>query len=416
MFSFFNPKQKLSCSSEKAGQDFTAALTDFSLAHTELMAFRAALKVQEVAQRATDLAATSEEIAASAQEVGAATQEISAGMQEMRASSIENMRRLDRLGELSSRVSETMQAMVANAFELVQKTKNIELINQNIAAIADQTNLLALNAAIEAARAGEHGRGFSVVAEEVRKLATQTKEAVGEVKSISGEMIEKTMVTSNAVNVVKSTFEEYMNEASLMAETIRGSMNRLEETAGAAENIAEATQQQASATENLARLAEGMASSTDFGHSIRRDAEHLSLVIKPHLKISENDAPASILAARLVDHANFLRSAVAGAGKGGKTTSHHECAFGKWYHANADRYNYLAEFKNVDYPHRRVHEAAEALSKNCTVENVENLIASSVEILEAFIKLAESLNKSEAGGTSSRRSGSLNVNHARSAV
>jgi len=107
--------------------------------------------------------------------------------------------------------------MVANATELAQKTRNIDTINQNIADIADQTNLLALNAAIEAARAGEHGRGFSVVAEEIRNLANQTKEAVSEVKNISTDMIDKTMVTSNAVNVVKGAFGEYINEGKASA-------------------------------------------------------------------------------------------------------------------------------------------------------------------------------------------------------
>lgn len=391
MLSFFtsNKKQKKVCIDEKAENDFLMALTDFSLAHTELMSFRAALKVQEVAQRATDLAAVSEEIAASAEEVGASTQEISAGMQELRAGSVENIKRIDRLGSLSSKVNETMSSMVANATELAQKTKNIENINQNIANIADQTNLLALNAAIEAARAGEHGRGFSVVAEEVRKLATQTKEAVTEVKNISNEMIDKTMVTSNAVNVVKGAFEEYSSEANQVSETIRDSMSRLQETTGAAENIADATQQQASATESLAKLAEGMASSSDFGLSIRKDAEHLSQIIKPFLKITEKEVLISVLAARLIDHANFLRNTITNAGKGGRITSHHDCAFGKWYHANAKKYNQLSEYRNIDNPHRRVHEAAEALSNNCTVENAEALIRASVEILVAFVKLAE---------------------------
>lgn len=388
----FNKAKVVRCSSDgKVGNDFIIALLDFSLAHTELMSFRAALKVQEVSQRSTDLAAVSEEIAASAEEVGASTQEISAGMQELQTGSMENIKRIDRLGKLSINVNETMNSMVANAKELAEKTKKIENINQNVANIADQTNLLALNAAIEAARAGEHGRGFSVVADEVRKLATQTKDAVTEVKNISNEMIDKTTVTNNAVNIVKGAFEEYIIEANQVSETIRESMGRLQETTSATDNIANATQQQASATENLANLAEGMASDSDFGESIRDEAAHLSQIIRPVLQVNEREDINSILAARLVDHANFLRNTINNAGKGGRATTHHECAFGKWYDANTSKYHEVAEYKIIDDPHRRVHEAADMLLKSCTVENIEKFIKASSEILQGFIKLPDAL-------------------------
>ncbi|MCR6699593.1 methyl-accepting chemotaxis protein, partial [Escherichia coli] len=67
--------------------------------------------------------------------------------------------------------------------ELSNKAKDITSIVSIVSEISDQTNLLALNASIEAARAGEAGRGFSVVAEEVRELAEQTKGAVQNINS-----------------------------------------------------------------------------------------------------------------------------------------------------------------------------------------------------------------------------------------
>jgi len=84
-------------------------------------------------------------------------------------------------------LSTLMEEAVDSVVELSDFSNNIESILTVITGIADQTNLLALNAAIEAARAGEQGRGFAVVADEVRSLASRTQQSTSEI----GAMIEQ---------------------------------------------------------------------------------------------------------------------------------------------------------------------------------------------------------------------------------
>lgn len=115
---------------------------------------------------------------------------------------------------------------------LANKSKEIGVIVETIRGIADQTNLLALNAAIEAARAGEHGKGFTVVAEEVRKLAEQSKLASEQVSDlISGVQSE----TDRAVDSMHSGSEaikigtEVVSVAGASFDKIDESVNDIQE-------------------------------------------------------------------------------------------------------------------------------------------------------------------------------------------
>lgn len=374
-------------------ENFTAAIADFSLAHTELTAFRAALKIQEVVERSTELAAASQEIAATSQEVSASTQEISASMYEVKADAENNISRINNLEHLTGEVQSTLEKMTDSTGKLANRIKNIDVISQNVSEIADQTNLLSLNAAIEAARAGEHGRGFSVVAEEVRKLAGQTKSAVNEVKTISEYINNEAGMVGTAVTGVDQVLGKYISEVDEVSDRIRHSLSKIEESTEASESIASAMQQQASVTDNLAKLAQDLTESANFVDVLVNDSNRLNEIVTGHIKFTPDDSPVGILAARLVDHGNFLRKTITQAGKNADLPDHHQCSFGKWYDQNYDRYKHLKEFQDIEEPHRRVHEAALMLSREKTVANADNIVSASTDILESFVKLRLSIEK-----------------------
>ncbi|MDU1005991.1 MAG: methyl-accepting chemotaxis protein [Clostridium butyricum] len=170
---------------------------------------------EELAAGMEECAASSEEMAASAHEINAASEAIAKKSEEGSAEAIEISKRAKitkRKSEESKvkaeSVSLEIQKKLEVALEGAKIVDKITVLADTILSITEQTNLLALNAAIEAARAGEAGKGFSVVAEEIRSLAEQSKEAVENIQNVTKDVTNSVASLSDNSNMLLNFVKE----------------------------------------------------------------------------------------------------------------------------------------------------------------------------------------------------------------
>jgi methyl-accepting chemotaxis protein len=148
------------------------------------------------------------------------------------------------LGEQARNVSQCSRIVEEVVAELTTKVEKVENFVDTIISISSQTNLLALNASIEAARAGEAGRGFSVVAEEIRKLSEDTKEASNNITNIIQELIQDTKNAnesiSNSTKCVTRQNElltETWSKFGAVADEVKSLSNNIDDVKGGMEQI-----------------------------------------------------------------------------------------------------------------------------------------------------------------------------------
>lgn len=177
---------------------------------------------------------------------------------------------------LSSNI-ETVSKVTA---DLANESNNIGSVLDVIRSIAEQTNLLALNAAIEAARAGEHGRGFAVVADEVRTLASRTGKSTDEIQAMIAKLQEGAKA---AVEAVKSSQEisistvEQASSANTSLDEIDRLVSVITDMNG---QIARATEQQTSAADEVNLRINDLSQSTEQSLGNTKDLTRASDKLK----------------------------------------------------------------------------------------------------------------------------------------
>ena len=230
-------------------------------------------ETDQVATAMNEMTATVQEVARNAADAAAAAQ---TSDQDAAAGRDVVQKTVATINNLSSQVDSAADVVG----RLSQDAEEISKVLDVIGGIADQTNLLALNAAIEAARAGEQGRGFAVVADEVRTLASRTQDSTHEIQQMIERVQGGTREAVQAMEDGRGRVHESVEQVNLAGESLNAIKQSISHISDMNTQIASAAEEQSTVAEeinrNIVNITGVLEETSSGSDQIRHAAEELS--------------------------------------------------------------------------------------------------------------------------------------------
>ena len=226
--------------------EITEGINVLASSTSEIMASvtQMALSASETATSVSETTTTVEEVKQTAEVSNHKAKEISESAFKTVEISNEGIKAINNTIEGMNKVKQQMESIANMVVGLSEQSQEVGEITSTVNDLAEQSNLLAVNAAIESAKAGEHGKGFTVVAQEIKKLAERSKEATAQVGSILKDIQKSVSSAVMATEEGGKVVEEGLRLTTISGKAIKTLSDSVDEAADVMIQIAASSQQQ----------------------------------------------------------------------------------------------------------------------------------------------------------------------------